>query len=92
MIYSLIINGCTDRQLMHTGIFIGQLVVHLPNEIHITANYIHMIISATQSWLCPTIIFNKIHSSNEFITLHSTTNNALNDKAQNYPLKHCCTL
>jgi len=44
MIYSLIINGFTDRQLMHTGIFIGELVAYLPNETHITANYIRMII------------------------------------------------
>jgi len=46
MIYSLIINGCIDRQLMHTGIFIGQLVAYLPNETYITANHIHMIIGA----------------------------------------------
>jgi len=46
MIYALIINGYTDRQSMHTGIFIGQLVAYLPNETHITANYIHMIIGA----------------------------------------------
>jgi len=46
MIYSLIINDCTDRQLMHTGIFIGQLVAYLPNETDTTANYIHMIIGA----------------------------------------------
>jgi len=48
---ALIINGCTDRQLMHTGIFIGQLVAYLPNEIHITANYIHMILNRCHSVL-----------------------------------------
>jgi len=44
--HSLIINDCTDRQLMYTGIFIGQLVAYLPIETHITANYIHMMIGA----------------------------------------------
>ena len=39
-----------------------------------------------------TIIFNKIHSSNEFITPYSTANNALNVKAYNYALKDCCAL
>ena len=39
-----------------------------------------------------TIIFKKIHSSNEFITPYSTTNNALNVKAYNYALKDCSAL
>jgi len=46
LICSLIINGCTDRQSMHTGTFIGQLVTYLPNETLITANYNHTIVSA----------------------------------------------
>ena len=33
-----------------------------------------------------TIIFKVIHSSNEFVTPYSTTNNALNVKAYNYTL------
>jgi len=39
-----------------------------------------------------TIIFNKIHSSNEFISSYSTANNALNVKAYNYALKDRCVL
>jgi len=39
-----------------------------------------------------TIIFNKVHSSNEFISSYSTANNALNVKAYNYALKDCCAL
>jgi len=51
MIYSLIINGYTDRQLVDTGIFIGQLIAYLPNETHKTANDIHMITSSRKSQL-----------------------------------------
>ena len=39
-----------------------------------------------------TIIFNEIHSSNEFITPYSTANNAVNGKVYNYALKDCCAL
>jgi len=39
-----------------------------------------------------TIIFKKIHSSNEFIAPYSTTNNALNVKVYNYTLKDCSAL
>ena len=30
---------------MNAGIFIGQVVVYLTNEIHTSENYIHMVIS-----------------------------------------------
>ena len=55
-----------------------QLVADLANETHTTANYIHMVISLEY---VTTIIFKEIHSSNEFVTPYSTTNNALKVKA-----------
>jgi len=73
MVYSLIINSYTDKQHLY--------LAYLPNETHITANDIHMIIGAIYPGYVATIIFYKIHSSNEFITPHSTAHNVLNVKA-----------
>ena len=39
-----------------------------------------------------TIIFNKVHNSNEFISPYSTADNALNIKVDNYALEDCCVL
>ena len=76
---------------MCAGILIGQPVAYLTNEIHTSANYIPMVISVWTIYVA-TIILNKIHSCNEFISLFSTANNTLNIKAYNYSLKACCAL
>jgi len=68
---------------MYTVFFIGQLVDYLNNETHTTVNYIHMVIGVISLGYVTRFI---IHHP------HSTANNALNLKAYNYPLKHCCTL
>ena len=58
--------------------FIDQPVAYLTNEIHTSANYIRMVISVIY---VATIILNKIHSYNEFISPYGTANNTLNVKA-----------
>ena len=69
--------------------YIDQLVAYLTNEILTSTNHIHMVISVIY---VATIILNKIHSCNEFISPYSTVNNTVNVKVYNYSLKGCCAL
>jgi len=72
----------------------GQPVANLANETHTTANYILMVIKVSFSLgYVATSIFNKMHSSNKFISPYSTANNAFKSQSlHDYALKDCCAL